>query len=146
MRLYKFSKTHLLIEDWFSCCIQAQDARRDGIVQPWLWSCWYRHPSRGREEIKTRTRFVEAWSGQREICGRGVEMEKRVGVFQIYFPDISCIRDNVQSSMSKKTEIVDQGGSWGSKPRFILSSMFARHWYFHLNFYCSHAKLTQNWK
>lgn len=59
-------------------CLQAQDARRDHLVEPGLRSRWYCHAGSGGEKADEREGTEPPWSGQRQLCSGSLEVEERV--------------------------------------------------------------------
>lgn len=60
-------------------CLQAQDARRDHLVEPRLWSRWYCHAGSGGEEADEREGPKSPWPWPRQLRSGSLEVEERVG-------------------------------------------------------------------
>lgn len=64
--------------------VQAQDARWDHLVEPGLWSRWYRHPGCGGEEADEGEGYESSWFGPRKLHPGGLEVEERVSGWNTY--------------------------------------------------------------
>lgn len=90
-------------------CLQAQDARRDHLVESWLWSRWYCYAGSGREEADEREGPEPPWSGQRKLRSGSLEVEEWVSGVNSCRKGFSGYKTEVDNNVSVCVLLVRKG-------------------------------------